>query len=566
MINSHSGNYTITDSFHFKSFLITLFLFTGCYITVGWWTDAYQHMFDTAISGELTNYYLPAAHNTFPEYMYGAAFIFNRLGLFYEQRWIAIFLNSILFVSIWVLFFQILRYSSSFPLVSRIVLVAFFSLLFFESIVLYHMVRVTMFAGIAAMSYLLVNDDDRFFNKKAIPYLLLFAVALWIRSNVHLLVLVFVTGVLIIHKKSLKPLLPFWLVFICVFVFDLVVVFNAAAGNDLNSFFLYNTEFKLHFVADYKPDLKLTQPLDTIKYMAIKHDILADETNLGVDFYHRINIFSNLDRFNTAQLQYVVYTFVTAVTQNIYFIVADVVLIVFYVLLGGGLERNYKLKTIGLFFYFYLILFGVCFVKMENRFLVPFQALFLFTIVTLHKPKLFSEKKNVFLLIVFVIAIFPLSLNYILTHIGYSKDQTTEFKNAFELLRKKHSNEVLIYNTGFITYNRPYEVFYQRKYFKKFYVYNYFATQLSPTYRPYLENECKCDVGKFYTLYDYVLNKHGKALIIDDSARVVILNQYLSKVCNRDYDFDRIRDEDFVLRSFKGYNSLFYLQPAKEGP
>ena len=553
-----------TQSLALQSLLLTFLLFAISYIAVGWWVDAYQHIYDTAISGELTNYYLPAAANPFPEYMPGAAFILNRLGAWLPIRWVAFFLNGVLFVSVWVLFKQILKYSLAFPWLSRTIVLLFFALLFFESVVLYHMVRITMFAGIAAVSYLIVNDENRLLSKKALPYLLLFIVALWIRSNVHLFILVFITAVFIVHKKPLLPLLPFWVAFILFFMFYCKIVFINDHSKDLNSFFLYNAEFKLYFVGKYVPDLKFTHPLDSIKYLAIKSDILADEQNLGVAFYERVGVFSNLNKFSFNQLMYAVTTFVSATAQNIYFIIADVVLIFFYIFLGGNKIRHYKLKTIALFFFFYATVFAICFIKMENRFLVPFQVLFLFTIITLHQPRLFSEKRNIYYLLIFAFLLFPISFKYIFKKIDYAKSETQEFKNGFDWLRQNYAKEVLVYNTGFVTKNRPYETFYQQKFFKKFYAYNYYSTQFSPMYRPYLQKECNCNIAPLYPFYDFLTEGDKAALLIDNPKRIEVLQTYLDSVYHKRYAIQELNSDSLTLKGFRGGNAIFKLSAAKE--
>ncbi|MBP6731227.1 MAG: hypothetical protein KA149_04165 [Chitinophagales bacterium] len=554
-----------SQSLALQSFLLTFLLFLVSYCTVGWWVDAYQHMFDTALSGELTNYYLPAAGNPFPEYMPGAGFVLNRLGAMLPIRWVTFFLNGVLFISIWILFKQVLTYSISFPWLSRTIVLLFFALLFFESVVLYHMVRITMFAGIAAVSFLVVNNENALLSKKALPYLLLFIVALWIRCNVHLFILVFITAVFIVHKKPLLPLLPFWVAFILFFAFYCKIVFINDHSKDLNSFFLYNAEFKLYFVGKYVPDLKLTQPLDALKYLAIKNDIVADEENLGVAFYDRIGIFSNLNKFSINQLMYAVNVFVTATLQNIYFIIADLVLIFFYIVLGGNKIRHYKLKTIALFFFFYATVFAICFIKMENRFLVPFQVLFLFTIITLHQPRLFSERRNIYYLLLFVLLLFPISLKYIFKKIDIAKTETKEFKNGFDWLGQNYAKDVLVYNTGFVTKNRPYETFYQRKWFKKFYTYNYYSTQFSPMYRPYLQKECNCNVGPLYPFYDFLTRGGNSALLIDNPKRIEVLQTYLDSVYQKKYSLQHLNSDSLTLKGFRGGNAIFKLSAAEKG-
>lgn len=548
------GQNTISGNVKLQAFLITSLLFLISYITVGWWTDSYQNMFDSAISGDFTANYLPAAHNTFPEYMPGAAWIFNRLTIVCPIRWIALFFQGVLFVSICVLYYQALSFIRYFPLISKGLFLIFISILFFESVVLYHMVRVTMFAGIAALSFLIVEEENKYFSKKIAPYFLLFIIALWIRSNVHLFILVFISGAFLIHKKSLKPLLVFWLAFFAFFLFYYKIVFWTDYSNDLNSFFLYNTEFKLYHTGKYMSDLKLTELLDSIKYRAIQNDILGDEKNLGVDFYKRINAFGGFDRISYSQAIYAYQNFVQIVLDNIHFIIADILLIIFYLTLGGSSLKNYRLKTIGLFVFFYLIIFSLCFIKMENRFLVPFQVLFLFSISILHKPKLFFEKNSSIYFFVFVLLILIISAKYIGNKIEKEKIETNNFKNGFDWLSRKFANDVLIINNGFITRNLPFENFYQIRQFKKLYIFNYYATQFSPVYRPYLEKECKCDIGTFDGFYDALLKENDRIVVLDNPDRLMVLLEYMQKVYGKKYIVKKVpfAESEYAFMGF-GY-------------
>ena len=556
----------IKEKVWLQALLLTILLFAGSYLTIGWWTDNYQHFYDSVASGELTDYYLPAAYDPFPEYMRGSAYLFNWLGLIYPIHWIAFFLNSLLFISIWILFFQVIKHTKEMPLLSRILLLLFLSVLFFESVVLYHMVRITMFAGIAALSGLIVADEKNYLNKKMIPFFLLFIIALWIRCNVHLFVLIFVSAAFFLHGKSLKPLLPFYLAFILFFLYYCNVVFWTNYDHDLNYYFLYNTEFKLQFVGAYKPDLNLGNHLDSLKYMAVKNNIIADEINLTPEFYKRIGIFTNLSKFSTSQLYYAVYVFGGAMLENIHFIVADIILILFYVFLGGAELKHYKFKTFLLFLFFYSVLFAICFIKMENRFLVPFQVLFLYTIIVLHKPNLFYRKANIIYLIVFLLLIIPLSGYYIWQKIEFSKKETQEFKNSFDLLSKHYGDAVLVINDGFVTKNRPYETFYQKKHFKNFYFFNYYASHLSSWYRPYLEKECNCNPGNIYSFYDFLLKKDCKVLLLDEEKRMDVLKKYLSEVSGKNYEIDSapiINKADSLqlkLRGFTGELTLYEMK------
>ena len=533
-----------------QSFLIALALFACSYLTIGWWTDAYQHMYDTVLSGELTNYYLPAAKDPFPEYMPGAAFVFQSLGNLYPVHWVALSLNSVLFFSVWILFFQVLRHTKQLVFWSRIIIVAFFALLFFESVVLYHMVRITMFAGIAGLSGLIVADEKHFLSKRVLPYLLLFIFALWIRCNVHLFVLLFVSAAFLAHGKSLKPLVPFYIFFTLFFLYYCKVVFWTDYSKDLNFFFLYNLEFKLHHVGAYNPQLHLADNLDSLKYQAVKLDILADEVNLGPEFYERVGAFTNLSKVSTSQFMYAFYGFISAMLENIYFVIADIVLIIFYMVFGGVSTKNYRIKTIGLFLFFYAMIFALCFIKMENRFLVPFQVLFLFTIIILHKPNLFYKKEKLIYLVLFLIIIVPLSGYFIKKKLDFAKDENAGFKKSFEWLGKHYNTSVMVYNTGFVTKNRPYETFYQKDNFKDFYFFNYYATQLSPWYRPFIEKVCICDVGKFYTFYDYLKNRKEEVVLLDYPEREKILSDYLNVVCKSPQHFEKIILPDSVQNVF----------------
>ena len=524
----------------FQAFIITILLFSGCFFFFGWWTDAYQHFYDTVVSGELTDYYLPAANDPFPEYMVGAAWFFVRLGQLYPIHWIAFFLQSVLFISIWIIFYQILKHISSFPLVSRALIILFFSLLFAESIILYHMVRITMFAGIAAISVLIVNDEKRYVSLKTLPYLALFTLALWIRCNVHLFILVFISIAFLLHGKSLKPLVPFYLCFSLFFLYYCKVVLWTDCSNDLNFYFLYHSEFKLYYVGNYVPKLNLINHLDSLKYSAIKMDILGDEENLSPKFYEQIGIFTNHSRFSLSQTIYALNTFLFAMKQNVYFVIADVFLIVFYVFLGGKKIKNYKIKTLLLFSFFYLIVFAISFLKMENRFLVPFQVLFLFTIIILHRPNLFSTNRYQFWFLLFLALIIPTSVFYIKQKVDFEKEENRVFEKTFEYLGKEFSDNVLVYNTGFVTKNKPYETFYQRKYFKKFYSYNYFATQLSQWYRPYLEKECNCKLSQLGTFYEYLRIQEYPVLLLDRNDRIKLLENYLLEVNNLPQQFKEV--------------------------
>lgn len=544
-----------------SAFFITTLLFALCYLFVGWWTDSYQHMYDTAISGEFTNYYLPAAHNPYPEYMPGAAFVLNQLGQLIPIRWVAFFLNSVLFVSIWVIFYNTLKHIRHYPIGSVGLLIVFLSVLFCESIILYHMVRITMFAGIASLSYFLVNDDPKWLSKKAAPYLLLFIVALWIRCNVHLFLLTFLTGAFILHKRSVKPMIVFWLAFSLFFLYYCKIVFWTDYSNDLNGFFLYNTEFKLQHTGEHERSLRLENELDSIKYEAIQNEIFADEENLSPSFYYKIGILDNVDKFSITHAWYAFHQFAGTVSENLHFVIIDLVLILFYMLLGGVKTKNFRANTLLLFLFFYAIVAALSFVKMENRFLVPFQVFFLLTILMMHQPAIFSARKHSYVLAFFVCFSGLISFHFINMKVEYAKSFTANSKKSYEWMKQNYPDVIVVVNDGFITCNRPYETFYQRKYFKEFFSFNYFATQLHPLYSPYLEIKCSCNVGNHVEFYDYLLHQKSESLILDRGDRVKVLSKYLKMVYNRDFAFTEIptKEDKFHFEGFGENLKLFRL-------
>ncbi len=543
---------------------ITLLLFILSYLTIGWWTDSYQNVYDSVLSGELTNYFLPTA-DPFPEYMTGAADLFTRLGRIWPIHWVAFMLNGFLFLAFYVIYLQIIRHTRGLPLVNRMVLLTFFSALFVESVVLYHMVRITMFLGVAGMTNLLfgsAEEQNKWFPRGNWPYLLLFVTALWVRSSVHLFVIAFVTVVMLVHQRSLRPMAIYYAVF-GIFFFNYVnIVFLTDHSKDLNALFLYDHEFKLHHTGAFTPDLRLENSLDSLKYRAVKADILGDENNLNREFYQRIGAFSNFSRTGIEQMEYAWWIFYRAMKENIYFLYADIFLILFYILFGGGTLKNYSIKTIGLFIVFYAMVMGISFIKMENRFLVPFQVLFLMVIVLMHRPKLFFDRRYLWLAVLFLVAYIPVTAVYTRYKVLFAKEQYNNFTNSFSWLGDHFPEHILVVNTSFVTMNRPHEVFKQGEPFKEFFIYNYYSFQLSKTYRPFIESKCKCKAGDFHSFYDYLAGQGAPVIVLDNASRVPILEEYLEKVSQSPHRFERMElpedvQSQLYAQSYKDSLSLY---------
>jgi len=548
------------------AFGLTLLLFAVSYLTIGWWTDSYQNIYDSILSGELTEYMLPAA-DPYPEYLTGAAEFFTRLGRLWPIHWVAFVLNALLFVAFYVIYLQILRHTRELPLRNRVLLLLFFTALFVESVVLYHMVRITMFLGVASMTHILFADKKdvtSWFPKGNWPYLVLFVVALWVRSSVHLFVMAFVTVVMLIHGRSLKPLAIYYVVFGLFFANYVHVVFLADHSKDLNALFLYNHEFKLHHTGAFVPDLRLDDGLDSLKYKAIKADIVADERNLGPEFYERIGAFSNFSRTGLEQLQYAWWIFYRAMRENIYFLYADLFLILSYLFLGGGALRHYRLKTTTLFVVFYAMVMGISFIKMENRFLVPFQVLFLMVIVFMHKPKLFYAPRFAWVAALFLCAYLPVTAYYTHQKVLFAKKQHTDYTQSFAWLGQQYPDHTLVMNTVFITMNRPHQTFTQGEPFRDFFLYNYYAWHLSKTYRPYLEGKCNCDAGDLHSFYDQLAQGDRPALFLDNPYRIRVLEEYLDRVWDSPHHFERVTLPDDVqqmlfAQSYRDSLSLFIM-------
>jgi len=126
-----------------------------------------------------------------------------------------------------------------------------------------------------------------------------------------------------------------------------------------------------------------------------------------------------------------------------------------------------------------------------------------------------------------------------------------------------------VVNAGFVTQNRPYEIFYQRKYFKGFYLFNYYASHLSAWYRPYIENECKCNAGTLYPFYDFLINQKQPVVLLDGKARINVLQKYLSEVYGKEYVFEPEPvvplGNDTTTLKFNGFRNELNLYKLKAG-
>lgn len=563
----------LRENHRIHAFGLTLLLFAVSYLTVGWWTDSYQGFYDSMMSGEFTGFILPAA-DPFPEYLTGATHFFTWLNRLWPMKWVALMLNGLLFTAFYLIYLLILRRTEGMGWAGRIVLLVFFTALFVESVVLYHMVRITMFLGVAALSKVLFDESgnrDRWLPKGVWPYLLLWAVALWVRSSVHLFVMAFVTVVMLVHGRSLRPLMPFWAVFALFFANYVNIVFLTDHSGDLNAQFLYNHEFKLHHAGAYTPQLRLEDGLDSLKYRAVQADILGDEHHLNTAFYERIGAFEGFSRTGWSQLDYGWRMFTRSMAENMYFLYADLFLILSYLFLGGGALRHYRAKTLGLFIIFYLMVLGISLIKMENRFLVPFQVLFLMVIVLLHRPRLFYDRRWVWLAVLFLAAYLPITAGYTMGKVRLSEERHRSFVHAFRWLSDEFGGNSLVFNTAFLTMNRPHERFTEAEAFRDFYIYNYYAFQLSKTYRPFLEKECGCDAGDLHSFYDHLAQRPGEVIILDNVDRIPILEEYLSQVWGSHHRFVPMNVPDGVAAdlatlSFKPGLSVFRLVPAHHAP
>lgn len=548
----------------FQAFLLTVLLFLIGYLSIGWWTDSYQYTFDTGLTGDATDYLKPYK-DSLPEYMPGGTWLFTNLSKFYPIRWVSIFLNGILFVSLWVLYFHILKHTENAHVINRALIILFFSILFFESVVLYHMVRITMFAGIAGLSGVLLNnveeDNKKWLTKSNILYLLLFAIAMWIRCSVHLFVILFVSLAFIVHGKSLKPLMPFHIVFSLFFLYYIKTVFLTDYSDDMYYNFVYNLEFKLQHTGDYKPTLLLNDALDSLKYNAVKLDFLGDEKNLNLSFFERTGAVTNHSIISVHQFFYAVATFINSMKQNIYFLIADIILIISYLFFGGNEIKNYKSKTIVLFLLFYLMLLGISFIKMQNRFMVPFQTLFLLIMVLIHRPLLFYKKSLIPVFSLFLICYIPVVWFYTKQKIDIAIKQHQNFEKTFDWISHNFKDHKVVINTVIMFTRKPYKSFEYTNRIKELHYYNAGSRHLSPIGRAYIERKCDCNAGDFYSFYDYLSKSAPEVVVIDHPIRIRMLEKYLRDVNNSPHTFERINVPDDIQKAMfsQGYRDSLSL-------
>jgi len=524
-----------------QAFGLTLLLFAVSYLCVGWWTDSYQNMYDTVVSGELTGYFLPTA-DPFPEYMPGAAHLFTMLGRVYPMKWVALFLNSLLFISLWVLFSHILRATADLNLWNRILIVIFIGALVMESIVLYHMVRITMFLGIAGLSVLLTGDgdDDALLTPRRLPYLLLFTAALWVRCNVHLFVLLLVAFAFLLHGRSLRPLVPYAVLLTVFLLHYFNTVFWTDYSDDLYHRFLYDLEFKLHHVGDRVPILNLSDSLDSLKYRAIRLDFFGDEAHLNDAFFRKTGLVAEVPRLSSTHMKYAWGAFTRTMSENLYFLLADIVLITAYLILGGHALKHFRVKTATLFAGFYVLLLSISFIKMENRFMAPFQTLFLLIVLFMHRPRFFTERRYFPFLFAFMVLYLPVTAYYTTQKIRFAKEKNEAYESAFRWLADEHPDAVVVFNTAFITFDRPHQRFDKAALFSDFFIFNYYSSHLSPAYRPYLEEQCDCNVGLFHSFYAYLAGREETVLLIDHPERIEMLKEYLLRVHGLHSDFSPV--------------------------
>ena len=549
--------------------LLTSALFTVSYLIWGWWTDSYQTMYDFAMAGELTEFYAPSG-NTLPEYMPGGTWLFNRLTEFMHIRWISYMMNSLLFVSVFAIYRLLWARTTQVDPLNRWAIMLFFSGFFVESIVLYHMVRTTMFVGIAAVVCVVFRSDneDSWFKWNDLPYILMFAIAMWIRCNVHLFVLAFLTFGLVLHGKSLKPLASFYILFALAFGYYMNTVFMTDYSKDTHFSFMYDWEFKLYHVGNYEKNLDFSKAEgDSIRYLGATHGILGDEKHVNQEFFERVNAFGKFSRFGPEQLKRALGVFLHSMGENLYYIVADILLLLSYLLLGGEGIKGFRYKTLLLFFAFYGIVLAISILKMENRFLVPFQMVFLLFIVLKHKPYLFYRKKYVWLLAIFLLIDTPYTMYGTQQKINYAKTRYQDYRNTMDYLETNYKGQIVVFNGVINPQSRPFEVFSERKYFSEIYFYNYYAVALSPTFRPYLENECSCDAGTLYSFYEYLASRKEEVILLDNSERMEILKQYLEVISEPSYTFKRVDVPEEISVSlnnigYQGDNVVYRMAPS----
>lgn len=548
------------------AFLLTTVLFVVSYLIWGWWTDSYQTMYDFAMSGELTEFYWPSG-NALPEYMPGGTWLFNQLTSWIHIRWISLFMNSLLFISVFLIYRLLWLKTKDLNALSRWGMILFFTGFFIESVVLYHMVRTTMFVGIASLVCVVLESDNErsWFKWKYLPYLALFSIAMWIRCNVHLFVLLFLSFALVLHGRSLKPLSTFYVVFIVAFGYYFNTVFVADHSESSHFSFMYDWEFKLYHTGDYEKNLDFTKVEgDSIRYLAASNGILGDEKNINDEFFERVNAFGKFNRFGPEQLKRAWSVFVYSMGQNLYYLLADLLLLIAYLILGGQGISHFKRKTFLLFAAFYSILLAISIIKMENRFLVPFQMALLLFVVLKHKPNLFYQKKYVWLLFLFLLIDTPYTLYGTQQKIDYGRSRFSDYRKTMDYLANNHQGEILVLNGVLNPQSRPFQTFEDRNNFKEVYFYNYLAVALSPTFRPYLENECNCDVGYLYTFYEYLAQLDDEVVLIDNPDRIEILEAYLEEISDPEYRFERIVLPDSIASSlnnigYQGDNGLYQL-------
>ena len=536
------------------------------YLIWGWWTDSYQTMYDFAMSGELTEFYWPSG-NALPEYMPGGTWLFNQLTGWIHVRWISLFMNSLLFISVFLIYRLLWLKTKDLNALSRWGIIFFFTGFFIESVVLYHMVRTTMFVGIASLVCVVLESDNErsWFKWKYLPYLLLFSIAMWIRCNVHLFVLLFLSFALVLHGRSLKPLSTFYVVFIVAFGYYFNTVFVADHSDSSHFSFMYDWEFKLYHTGDYEKNLDFAKAEgDSIRYLAASNGILGDEKNINDEFFERVNAFGKFNRFGPEQLKRAWSVFVYSMGQNLYYLLADLLLLLAYLILGGQGISHFKRKTFMLFVVFYSILLAISIIKMENRFLVPFQMALLLFVVLKHKPNLFYQKKYVWLLFLFLLIDTPYTLYGTQQKIDYGRSRFSDYRKTMDYLANNHQGEILVLNGVLNPQSRPFQTFEDRNNFKEVYFYNYLAVALSPTFRPYLENECNCDVGYLYTFYEYLAQLDDEVVLIDNPDRIEILEAYLEEISDPEYRFERIALPDSIGNSlnnigYQGDNGLYQL-------
>ncbi len=538
---------------------ITSVLFALTYLVFGWYSDAYQSLLDYAITGEYTGYF-PKTGAGFPEYMGGAWEFFPWLGSIYPIRWMAFFLESLLFISMWVIYYQVLKQTAKLAWLQRLSLILLLSIFFVESVALYHMVRIAMFLGIAGITKLLEDEfsSKRFLPLNVLPYLLLFTIGCWVRYNVLLFVIVFMIAVVVIHRRSVKPLLPFLAVLLFFGTFNSTFL-NKSRMNHLHFYFAYDAEFKLLFAGNYQPEVRLQNHTDSVKFEALTQEFYSDNVNLGRAFYERIGIFDNFRRFSSYTLDYAIQNFIDAMRANIYYLLIDLVLLLFYMIGGAGELKNYRLKTLALFTAFYGIVFLICFLKMENRFLVPFQICFLLTILFIHQPALFYSPKSSKFLLACLLLWVPLTVYYTYVKVDEEQVYNVAYKKAFNGLVKQFGNGTFVIQEILPLNSRPYETFKYRTQFNKLYFYNYRTMPISPPYQPYLEHECNCSTDSFAPFYDYLYEKCQPVVLLDRPSRIRTLQKYLADVYNRNYIFKEVPMETDVhdnLRQLLGIDSI----------